>query len=134
MARLADWAHVLQSEAVRRECPALNSVPKMLRLTRWPQLNRTEIGVTRQWHFWMQNVDTIEPLAMRAFVGAIQSGMRAAGSGWIIDIGANMGVYSLVGAALAPNFTTVAVDMQPRCAQVTRCHLASTACDVEPWS
>lgn len=34
------------------------------------------------------------------------------------------GMYSLVGAQIAPSFATIAVDMQPRCVQVTRCHLA----------
>ena len=35
-----------------------------------------------------------------------------------------MGVYSLVGASIAPNFKTLAIDMQPECARLTRCHLA----------
>jgi len=70
-------------------------------------------------------VNTVEPLAMAAFIGAISESQAASSTAnWIVDIGANMGMYSLIAAALAPTYVTVAVDMQPRCVQVTRCHLA----------
>tara|TARA_B100001250_G_scaffold223416_1_gene191546 strand:- start:384 stop:545 length:162 start_codon:yes stop_codon:yes gene_type:complete len=39
----------------------------------------------------MQNVETVEPLAMAAFLGAIQARKQVAVSSVIIDIGANMG-------------------------------------------
>ena len=118
------WANVLQDPDVRRECPELRSLPKLLHLKRWPALNQSRIGVTRQWAWWMQNVETVEPLAMASFISAIKARQQHANSSVIIDIGANMGMYALVGASIAPSFTTIAVDMQPRCVQVTRCHLA----------
>jgi FkbM family methyltransferase len=74
----------------------------------------------------MQNVDAVEPLAMAAFAAAIRARQRASPAGpgdWIIDVGSNMGMYALVGASIAPSFKTIAVDMQPMCVQVTRCHL-----------
>ena len=85
------FAKALETEEVRRECPGLRSAPKALRLTRWPSLKDTAIGVTRQWAWWMQNVETVEPLAMAAFLGAIQARKQVAVSSVIIDIGANMG-------------------------------------------
>jgi FkbM family methyltransferase len=118
----ARFKRVLKSPHVLRECQKRRVLPRELRLTRWPALNGTRIGVSPHWHYWMGNVENVEPLAMAAFVGAIRSRQRS--NGWIIDIGANMGAYSLVGAAIAPNLSTLSVDMQPRCVQATRCHLA----------
>ena len=128
----AHFKDALASERVARVCglrgKRVSTTPRQLELTRWPELNGTRIGVIPRQHFWMQNVETVEPLAMTAFIGAIRARQSVVGhatrSSWIVDIGANMGVYSLVGASIAPDFKTFAVDMQPDCARLTRCHLA----------
>jgi hypothetical protein len=76
------------SERVQRECGLLKSGAKLMRLARWPQLqslyNISTLGVTRQWHFWMQNIDIVEPLSIAAYIAAIHASQQRAPTGWIM--------------------------------------------------
>ena len=72
----------------------------------------------------MRQVFNIEPLSVQAYVSAILSAASAGGRGWVIDVGMNMGWYTVLGAAmLPPNHRILGVDMQPQCAEVTECAL-----------
>ena len=102
---------------------------KALPVYRWPQLQGKDMRVLRRWHQYMRNFDKIESLSVSAYVGAIlrHSNASHVGAGaaatraFVLDIGANMGYYSLVGATLGAH--VIAVEMQPKCWQLTRCHL-----------
>lgn len=68
-----------------------------------------------------RNFDKIESLSVSAFIGAIQRESMSSRTPHVLDIGANMGYYSLVAAHMGAR--VVAVEMQPKCWKLTRCHL-----------
>jgi len=65
------------------------------------------------------HIQAIEPLAVTAFVDGILSAPPEAA---VLDVGANMGVFTLIAAAL--NRSVVAVELQPGCRRCIRRHLA----------
>ena len=69
----------------------------------------------------MRNFDKIESLSVSAFIAAINRHSHASAPPRVLDIGANMGYYSVVAASMGAHVT--AVEMQPQCWQLTRCHL-----------
>ena len=60
-----------------------------------------------------------EPLSVQAFTNAVA---RADHGALVLDIGSNVGAYSIFAAVLGAS--VIAVDMQPKCAQLTACHLS----------
>eukprot|EP00966_Prymnesium_polylepis_P291791 6739207-Prymnesium_polylepis.1 len=108
------WAHT---------CGTVRRCPLPVKLARWPALNSSTVRATRHWIHWLSNVDQSEPLSMAAFIAAIQARQNDSTRGWVLDIGMNVGMYSLVARALAPAFQLVGVDLQPQCVALTRCHL-----------
>ena len=68
-----------------------------------------------------RNFDKIESLSVSGFIAAIERARAVSSTPYVLDIGANMGYYSLVAATLGAR--VVAVEMQPKCFHLTRCHL-----------
>ena len=103
------------------------SATKPLPVYRWPQLRDKHMVVLRRWHQYMRNFDKIESLSVSGYVRAILRHTAARAPGmvatppFVLDVGANMGYYSVVGASLGAR--VIAVEMQPKCWQLTRCHL-----------
>eukprot|EP00966_Prymnesium_polylepis_P086362 1999410-Prymnesium_polylepis.1 len=109
------WAHA---------CGTVRRCPLPVKLARWPALNGSTVRATWHWMHWLSNVDQSEPLSMAAFIAAIQTRQNSSARGWVLDIGMNIGMYSLVARApVAPTFQLVGVDLQPHCVTLTRCHL-----------
>ena len=71
----------------------------------------------------MQHSRVVEPLSVAAYIAAINAASRTANRGWVVDVGANMGFYTVLGATIAPNFQMLSVEMQPKCAQIITCGL-----------
>jgi hypothetical protein len=98
---------------------------------RWTDLaNRTADSgvplrpkVLRRLVQYMRNFDKIESLSVSAYVSAIDRARQARPQEqpYVMDLGSNMGYYSLLGAALGARVT--AVEMQPRCVEIIECHL-----------
>lgn len=63
----------------------------------------------------------VEPLSVAVWADTIQRARSDFSAATALDIGANVGAYSLLAARLGA--TVTAVDMQPRCAFLTRCNL-----------
>lgn len=83
----------------------------------------------RAWAPFIKHVFHVEPLSVGAFVGALDHDQHSASSyhqGWVLDIGMNLGFYSVVAASLAPHLKLLSVDMQPKCAELTQCALQLT--------
>ena len=87
-------------------------------LDRWPLLRSTPGLAQLQWAR-SDHLATIEPLSVAAFAYAIQNGPNES---VVLDIGANVGAYTLLAGALGRR--VVAVEMQPGCIEWQRCHLA----------
>ena len=101
---------------------------KRFQLSRWTQLKQTSYNQTllfpKPWHDKVRHVYGVEPLSVAAFVAAILAHkQQVAASGWVLDIGMNLGWYTLLAANLAPELNVVSVDMQPKCADVVACGL-----------
>tara|TARA_B110001452_G_scaffold50803_1_gene38828 strand:- start:156 stop:623 length:468 start_codon:yes stop_codon:yes gene_type:complete len=62
---------------------------------------------------------SVEPLSVQAFTNAVARAERGA---LVLDIGSNAGAYSIYAAVLGAS--VIAVDMQPKCAHLTACHLS----------
>ena len=92
----------------------------------WPGLANEQLGrrgprLLPRWMPW--HLMSSEPLTVAAFVSAIQ---RSSPGSLVLDVGANVGIYSLLAAALSkrhPLGAVVAIDMQPLCSSLVRCHL-----------
>ena len=87
-------------------------------LDRWPQLRSTPGLAQLQWA-QSDHLATVEPLSVAAFAHAIASGPNES---VVLDIGANVGAYTLLAGALGRR--VVAVEMQPGCLEWQRCHSA----------
>ena len=85
-------------------------------LNRWPQL-RSVPGLTLLNWARSDHLVSVEPLSVAAFVDAIQ---RAPNDTVVLDIGANVGGYTLLAGALGKD--VLAVEMQPGCQKWHRCH------------
>ena len=85
-------------------------------LDRWPQL-RSSLAQLQWAH--SDHLATTEPLSVAAFAHAIASGPNES---VVLDIGANVGAYTLLAGALGRR--VVAVEMQPGCLEWQRCHSA----------
>lgn len=97
----------------------------------WPQASSalaalagtSRLHFPREWAPFVQHTRIVEPLTVAAFVAAIERAKRRSGRGWVVDIGANLGYYTLLANRLAPSFQVFSVEMQPLCADVTACAL-----------
>ena len=70
---------------------------------------------------WAPNhMQITEPYSVAAFIGAIEQ--HKGSKPWVLDIGANVGAYTVIGALLGAH--VLAVDLQPTCAALVRCHLS----------
>lgn len=87
-------------------------------LDRWPLLRSTQGLAQLQWAR-SDHLATTEPLSVAAFAHAIASGPNES---VVLDIGANVGAYTLLAGALGRR--VVAVEMQPGCREWQRCHSA----------
>ena len=87
-------------------------------LDRWPQLRSTPGLAQLRWA-QSDHLATVEPLSVAAFAHAIASGPNES---VVLDIGANVGAYTLLAGALGRR--VVAVEMQPGCLEWQRCHSA----------
>lgn len=100
-----------------------------LRLNRrWTQLrNATTAGSLRVPNPWqVDHVSHVEPLSVAAFAAAIYHWKQRASlpmNGFVLDVGTNAGVYTLLASAIAPELDLVGIDMQPKCLEVTECGL-----------
>ena len=106
------------------ERPDSTLQPVFLRkTTRWPQL-RNGTFILRflpGWISFMSNFVQVEPLSVTAFARAM---LDAVLNDHVLDIGANMGFYTTLAADVSPKSVRLtAVEMQPRCIDIVRCHL-----------
>jgi len=85
-------------------------------LDRWPLLRSTPGLAQLQWAR-SDHLATIEPLSVAAVAHAILS---TPNESVVLDIGANVGAYTLLAGALGRR--VVAVEMQPGCLEWQRCH------------
>ena len=106
-----------------------------LPMYRWHDLEplpppRRKLFVLNRLHGHMRNFDKVECLSVAAFAAALvrrRANGTAAHAGdsapppHVLDIGANMGYYAVLGSALGARVT--AVEMQPLCAQIAGCHV-----------
>ena len=81
---------------------------------RWPHLQSRILFS----HGMPSHLMSIEPLSVHAFTTAIASAPRHTTA---LDIGSNVGAYAVFAALLGAQ--VVAVDMQPRCVEMTNCNL-----------
>lgn len=90
----------------------------LLRPERWPAL--APYGALRALRFIASShLWWVEPLSVAAFASAV---LAAPVGTTVLDIGANVGAYALVGAAL--NRSAIAVELQPGCRACLRFHAA----------
>ena len=99
-------------------CPLRHAQP-LLQPGRWPDVDAhagaaaaARLRFHESRHLWF-----IEALAVAAFVRAVRD---APADATVLDVGANVGAYALIGAAL--NRTSTAVEMQPGCRACLRAH------------
>lgn len=98
-------------------CPLRHAQP-LLRPGRWPDVDAhggpqlARLRFRESDHLWF-----IEALAVAAFVRAV---LDAPPGATVLDVGANVGAYALIGAAL--NRTSGAVEFQPGCRDCLRAH------------
>ena len=93
-------------------------------LRKWTQLNGSgAILCPRPWD--VGHIHLVEPLSVAAFVAAIFAWKRSPSptSGFVLDIGMNVGWYTWVASAIAPELSVIGVDMQPNCIEVAKCGL-----------
>jgi len=96
-------------------------------LDRWPLLRSTPGLAQLRWA-QSDHLATIEPLSVAAFANAIANGPNES---VVLDIGANVGAYTLLAGALGRR--VVAVEMQPGCREWQRCHSAQLGLDPTGW-
>ena len=97
-------------------------------LRKWEQL-LTGYGVKslmtpRPWQ--VGHVHLVEPLSVAAFISAIHNWKKRASAerGFVLDIGMNVGFYTWLASAIAPELVgLIGVDMQPTCVEVVECGL-----------
>ena len=68
----------------------------------------------------------VEPLSVAAFISAIHNWKKGASAerGFVLDIGMNVGFYTWLASAIAPELVgLIGVDMQPTCVEVAECGL-----------
>jgi len=111
---------------------AMSSACALLRplgpvLDRWPLLRSTPGLAQLRWA-QSDHLATIEPLSVAAFANAIANGPNES---VVLDIGANVGAYTLLAGALGRR--VVAVEMQPGCREWQRCHSAQLGLDPTGW-
>ena len=102
-------------------------------LRKWEQL-LTGYGVKslmtpRPWQ--VGHVHLVEPLSVAAFISAIHNWKKRASAerGFVLDIGMNVGFYTWLASAIAPELVgLIGVDMQPTCVEVAECGLRLAAC------
>ena len=85
----------------------------------WPVLATKRISMLTRWV--PKHLQMTEPFSVAAFIGAIEKHPPSS-KPWILDIGANVGAYTLIAASLGAR--VLAVDLQPTCADLVRCHLS----------
>lgn len=90
---------------------------------KWAQLGNQTLLFPKPWHNYVRHVYGIEPLSVGAFVNAITRHLRKHITGWVLDIGVNLGWYTVLASMIAPNLRVLGVDMQPKCAEITKCGL-----------
>ena len=83
-------------------------------LDRWPQL-RSSLAQLQWAH--SDHLAAIEPLSVAAFAHVVTGGPNES---VVLDIGANVGAYTLLAGALGRR--VVAVEMPPGCLEGQRCH------------
>ena len=86
-------------------------------LNRWPQL-RSVPGITTLNWARSDHLVSVEPLSVASLVHVI---LRAPNDTVVLDIGANVGAYTLLAGALGKD--VLAVEMQPGCSKWQHCHL-----------
>ena len=96
---------------------------KHFRTDKWTQLGNQTILFPKPWHHFVRHVYGIEPLSVAAFSDAIFRHRREHTSGWVLDVGVNLGWYTLLASTIAPDLRVLGVDMQPKCAEITKCGL-----------
>lgn len=111
--------------------------PTRVPLRVWPHAQGRSLLFPHPWSGFISHAWSVEPLTVAAYLTAIRAAERAApptsgGGGpkaasqarhWVVDVGANMGFFTLLGAALAPTHQLLSVEMQPLCTQIVRCAL-----------
>jgi hypothetical protein len=97
---------------------SLRTAHRLLQPGRWPDIDAhggprlARLRFEESWHLWF-----LEAMAVAAFARAI---IDAPPSATVLDVGANVGAYAVIGAAL--NRTSTAVEMQPACYDWIRTH------------
>ena len=90
-------------------------------LRRWPHLqllgNFSNVKLDQSDH-----LKTVEPLTVAAFTSMV---LQSSKGDIVMDIGANVGAYSLFASALGR--TVISVEMQPGCMKQLRCHMTQVA-------
>ena len=87
----------------------------------WPSLRgKPSLVMLHRWFPF--HMEKTEPYSIAAYIGAIERATRAGKQPVVLDIGANVGAYTLIGAALGARL--LAIDMQPTCAALVECHLS----------
>ena len=123
--RLASVTGALAAPAWAPACDAYRM--RRLSLRRWQVLQRTMekrrsndlTHIRRYANDW--HLSTVEALSVTGFVHAILQRSVTEHPALVLDVGSNIGHYTLIAAALGAS--VVAVDMQPICAHVTTCQL-----------
>jgi FkbM family methyltransferase len=123
---LADARHACTTQAqavllmgtlVAAECASrLQLRPLAHAINRWPLLHSVH-GIAHLNWARSDHLVSVEPLSVAAFLYAIQ---RASNDTVVLDIGANVGAYTLLAGALGKD--VLAVEMQPGCQKWHRCH------------
>ena len=85
---------------------------------RWPLLEERRMLVSQGMNAIGQDLQGTEALNVHAFSSAIA---RAQGPVTVLDIGANVGAYTLIAATLGAR--VVSVDMQPKCMDMVYCNV-----------